>query len=701
MTAEPVPIRAVPEQGEVLAPDLPDDRFLDRQESWLQFNERVLELAEDPAIPLLERVRFLAIFSNNLDEFFMVRVAGLRRRLAAGLAVQTAAGRAPREELARINAASRTLMQRQAAVFRSDILPALAYQGIQVLRWEELVPTEQHHLHELFRTRIYPVLTPLAVDHAHPFPYISGLSLNLAVVARDPETGMRVFARVKVPPLLPRFLEASAERYVPLEDIIAAHLDQLFQGLEIMEHHAFRVTRNEDLEVDEDITEDLLQALERELLRRRFGPTVRLEVEDSISAEVLSRLLSELGMDDSEIVKLPGPLDLAGLFAIADLDRPELKYPVFVPAEALPRAEKDIFTLLRRGDVLLHHPYDSFTTSVQRLLEEAAADPDVLAIKQTLYRTSGESPIVDALIDAAQAGKQVVVVVEIKARFDEEANIGWARKLEEAGCHVVYGFVGLKTHCKTALVVRQEAGGLRRYCHIGTGNYNPKTARLYEDIGLLTADEEVGADLTDLFNHLTGYSRQGAYRRLLVAPRFLRNGLVERIEREIKNAEAGRPSGIKIKVNSIVDEVVIDTLYRASLAGVPIDLCVRGICGVRPGVPDLSPTITVRSILGRFLEHSRVFVFENGGTPEVWIGSADLMHRNLDRRVETLVQVTDPGHIADLVGLMEMATSEETAAWQLDGEGQWHRAVRAPDGSPLVDMQRQLLRSRRWRTVDA
>jgi len=701
VTAEPVPIRAVPEQGEVLAPDLPDDRFLDRQESWLQFNQRVLELAEDPAIPLLERVRFLAIFSNNLDEFFMVRVAGLRRRLAAGLAVQTAAGRAPREELARINAASRTLMQRQAAVFRSDILPALAYQGIQVLRWEELVPTEQHHLHELFRTRIYPVLTPLAVDHAHPFPYISGLSLNLAVVARDPETGMRVFARVKVPPLLPRFLEASAERYVPLEDIIAAHLDQLFQGMEIMEHHAFRVTRNEDLEVDEDITEDLLQALERELLRRRFGPTVRLEVEDSISAEVLSRLLSELGMDDSEIVKLPGPLDLAGLFAIADLDRPELKYSVFVPAEALPRAEKDIFTLLRRGDVLLHHPYDSFTTSVQRLLEEAAADPDVLAIKQTLYRTSGESPIVDALIDAAQAGKQVVVVVEIKARFDEEANIGWARKLEEAGCHVVYGFVGLKTHCKTALVVRQEAGGLRRYCHIGTGNYNPKTARLYEDIGLLTADEEVGADLTDLFNHLTGYSRQGAYRRLLVAPRFLRDGLVERIEREVKNAEAGRPSGIKIKVNSIVDEVVIDTLYRASLAGVPIDLCVRGICGVRPGVPDLSPTITVRSILGRFLEHSRVFVFENGGTPDVWIGSADLMHRNLDRRVETLVQVTDPGHIADLVGLMEMATSEDTAAWQLDGEGQWHRAVRAPDGSPLVDMQRQLLRSRRWRTVDA
>jgi polyphosphate kinase len=677
-----------------------DARFLDREESWLQFNERVLELAEDPTVPLLERVRFLAIFSSNLDEFFMVRVAGLHRRLATGLAVQSPAGRAPREELARINAATRTLMQRQANTFRNEIHPALARQGIEVLRWEELVPTEKQHLHESFRTRIYPVLTPLAVDPAHPFPYISGLSLNLAVVARDPETDTRVFARVKVPPLLPRFAEASAERYVPLEDVIAAHLDQLFKGMEVTEHHAFRVTRNEDLEVDEDITEDLLQALERELLRRRFGPSVRLEVEDSISAEVLSLLVSELGIDDSEIVKLPGPLDLAGLYAISDLDRPDLKYPGFVPAEVPPRIEGDIFALLRRGDVLVHHPYDSFTTSVQRLLEEAAADPDVLAIKQTLYRTSGDSPIVDALIDAAQAGKQVVVVVEIKARFDEQANIGWARKLEQAGCHVVYGFVGLKTHCKLALVVREEASGLRRYCHLGTGNYNPKTARLYEDIGLLTADEDVGADLTDLFNHLTGYSRQSSYRRLLVAPHSLRSGLVERIEREMAHAEAGRESGIKIKVNSLVDEVVIDALYRASLAGTPVDLCVRGICALRPGVPDLSPTITVRSILGRFLEHSRVFVFANGGAPEVWIGSADLMHRNLDRRVETLVQVTDRGHVADLVKLMDMATSDEAPAWQLDGDGEWTRVVRGPDGSSLADLQRRLLSMRRWRAVD-
>jgi polyphosphate kinase len=691
---------AIREEPAIHARVLPGDRFLDREESWLRFNQRVLELAEDRSVPLLERVKFLAIFSSNLDEFFMVRVAGLRRRMATGLAIQSTGGRAPREELARINATTRALMVRQSEVFSSTILPELARQGIEILRWDELVPAEQHRLHEMFRTRIYPVLTPLAVDPAHPFPYISGLSLNLAVVAKDPETGGSVFARVKIPPVLPRFVEASAERFVPLEDVVAAHLDQLFEGMEVVEHYAFRVTRNEDLEVDEDITEDLLQALERELLRRRFGPSVRLEVEDSVSAEVLARLVGELGMDDSEIIRLPGPLDLAGLYAFADLDRPELRYPIFVPAEVPPTSDADIFAVLRRGDVLVHHPYDSFTTSVQRLLEEAAADPDVLAIKQTLYRTSGESPIVDALIDAAEAGKQVVVVVEIKARFDEQANIGWARKLEQAGCHVVYGFIRLKTHCKLALVVRQEGGGLRRYCHIGTGNYNPKTARLYEDIGLLTADEDVGADLTDLFNLLTGYSRHSSYRRLLVAPRSIRSGLVERIEREIALAAEGRETGIKIKVNALVDEVLIDALYRASLVGVPVDLCVRGICSLRPGLPDLSPTITVRSILGRFLEHSRVFVFANAGTPEVWIGSADLMHRNLDRRVETLVQVTDPAHVADLVGLMEGVTSDRVSSWRLGPDGQWSRAVVGPDGAELVDVQRQLLSSRRWRTVD-
>jgi len=459
--------------------EFPDDRFLDREESWLRFNERVLDLAGDPALPLLERVRFLSIFASNLDEFFMVRVAGLARRMATGLAVQTASGRQPREVLARTSEGAHELRLRHAACFHDEILPALAKESIEILRWDELADTEKEQLNRLFRRRVYPVLTPLVVDPAHPFPYISGLSLNLAVVVRDPETEETLFARVKVPPLLPRFLEASPSRFVPLEDVIAENLPQLFTGTEILEHHAFRVTRNQDLEVDEDIAENLLQALERELLRRRFGPVVRLEVEDSITPEVLDLLTTELGLDETSVYRVPGPLDLGGLDAIADLDRSELKYPPFVPSEAALPHDTDIFATLRDHDVLVHHPYDSFTTSVERLIEDAAADAQVLAIKQTLYRTSGDSPIIDALIDAAEAGKQVVVVVEIKARFDERANITWARKLEQAGCHVVYGFVGLKTHCKLALVVREEADGtLRRYCHIGTGNYNPKTARV-------------------------------------------------------------------------------------------------------------------------------------------------------------------------------------------------------------------------------
>src|SRR6266566_2983401 len=473
------------------ADDLPQDRYLDREESWLRFNQRVLELAEDETVPLLERVRFLAIFASNLDEFFMVRVAGLTRRLATGLPVLTATRRPPRQVLGRILEVTGELMLRHAACFREAVLPALTAQGIEILRWGELSETEQQSLHRLFRERIYPVLTPLVVDPAHPFPYISGLSLNLAVVVSDPETGGEMFARVKVPPLLPRFLEVSPHRFVPLEDVIAAHLTQLFEGMEILEHHVFRVTRNQDLEVDEDVTEDLMQALERELLRRKFGPAVRLEVEDSMSAAVLERLLPDLGIAERAVYRLPGPLDLAGLHAIADLDLPELKYPRFVPAESALSRESDVFATLRERDVLVHMPYDSFTTTVERLIEDAAADPRVLAIKQTLDRTSGDSPIVDALIDAAEAGKQVVVVVEIKARFDEQANIAWARKLEEAGCHVVYGVVGLKTHCKTALVVRQEGGTIHRYAHVGTGNYNPKTARLYEDLGLFTADEAI------------------------------------------------------------------------------------------------------------------------------------------------------------------------------------------------------------------
>nr|WP_234376873.1 RNA degradosome polyphosphate kinase [Streptomyces sp. TP-A0356] len=691
------------EAEEAFGAELPQGRFLDRERSWLQFNERVLELAEDPSTPLLERAKFLAIFASNLDEFFMVRVAGLKRRIATGVATRSASGLQPREVLEMIWARSRELMARHAACFQEDVAPALADEGIHVVRWNELTDKEQARLFTLFRHQIFPVLTPLAVDPAHPFPYISGLSLNLAVVVRNPVSGHRHFARVKVPPLLARFLEASPQRYVPIEDVIAAHLEELFPGMEVLEHHTFRITRNEDLEVEEDDAENLLQALEKELMRRRFGPPVRLEVEESIDRYVLDLLVRELKISEAEVYPLPGPLDLTGLFGIANLDRPELKYPKFVAgthrdlAEVESASAPDIFAALRERDVLLHHPYDSFSTSVQAFLEQAAADPDVLAIKQTLYRTSETSPIVDALIDAAESGKQVLVLVEIKARFDEQANIKWARKLEEAGCHVVYGLVGLKTHCKLSLVVRQEGETLRRYSHVGTGNYHPKTARLYEDLGLLTADPQVGADLSDLFNRLSGYSRRETYRRLLVAPKSLRDGLISRINKEIQHHRAGRPAYVRIKVNSMVDEAVIDALYRASQAGVPVDVWVRGICAVRPGVPGLSENIRVRSILGRFLEHSRVFAFGNGGEAEVWIGSADMMHRNLDRRIEALVRVTDPAHRAALNRLLETGMSDTTASWHLGPDGEWTRHATDADGQPLRNIQEMLIDARRRR----
>ncbi|WP_214415848.1 RNA degradosome polyphosphate kinase [Sphaerisporangium fuscum] len=679
---------------------LPQDRFLNREESWLHFNERVLELAEDPEVPLLERVRFLAIFASNLDEFFRVRVAGLKRRMATGLLLRTKSGLKPREELARIAAIADDLAQRHAATFHKQICPQLAGAGIEIVRWDDLSRDERTSLRKLFRERIRPVLTPLAVDPAHPFPYISGLSLNLAVVVRNPANGNTVFARVKVPSQLPRFVAASKDRFVPLEDVIAAHLSDLFKGMEIVEHHVFRVTRNEDLDVDEDVTENLMQALEKELLMRRFGPPVRLEVEDTISPAVLDLLVDELDVSDHEIYRLPGPLDLSGLHSIADLDRGELHFPPFVPAEAV-HAEDDIFSVLRERDILVHHPYDSFSTSVQRFIEQAAADPNVLAIKQTLYRTSGDSPIVDALIDAAEAGKQVVVVVEIKARFDEHANITWARKLEKAGCHVVYGVLGLKTHAKLALVVRQEASGeLRQYCHIGTGNYNPKTARQYEDFGILTADPLVGEDITDLFIHLTGYSHHSAYRRLLVAPHSMRAGLLTRIEREITHHQAGRPARIRIKTNSLVDEPLIDALYAASRAGVPVDLVVRGVCTLRPGVPGLSENIRVRSILGRFLEHSRIYEFGGGRRPEIWIGSADLMRRNVDRRVEALVKVNSAQHRAYLSELLDLAMADTTSTWWLNGDGTWVRHHQGENGEPLTDLQSHLVSTRRWRTID-
>ena len=693
--------------GRAEAPALPADRFLEREISWLQFNERVLQMAMDSSLPLLERARFLAIFSSNLDEFFMVRVAGLRRRIATGLAVRSASGLEPRELLEQITSISQDLMRLNAYTFVTDVRPALAEEGISILHWDELTDSERIPLHGLFRERVFPVLTPLAVDPAHPFPYISGLSLNLAVVLQNPKTETTHFARVKVPDILPRFLKIDSEhdpahadlhhtRFIPLEDVIAAHLDQLFPGMEVHEHHTFRVTRNEDLEVEEDDAENLLTALEKELTRRRFGPPVRLEVQEDIEDHVLELITRELGISRAEVYALPSPLDLRGLHQIADLDRSDLHFEAFVarthadlaPAER--SKASDMFSAIAAKDVLLQHPYDAFSTSVQAFIGQAAADPRVLAIKQTLYRTSGDSPIIDALIDAAQSGKQVLAVVEIKARFDEENNISWARKLEHAGVHVVYGVVGLKTHAKLCLVVRQEAEGLVRYCHVGTGNYNPKTARMYEDLGLLTADPEVAEDLTRLFNLLSGYAPRSKFRRLLVAPRTVRSGLIEHVERETENAQAGRPAQVRLKVNSIVDEALIDALYEASRAGVQVDIWVRGICALRAQVPGMSENIHVRSILGRFLEHSRIFWFLNNGDPQVFIGSADMMHRNLDRRVEALVRVADPGHVAQLTELLDVGLADDVSRWELVGDGRWVRVARDGDGNRLVDFQHHL-----------
>ncbi|MFI6577554.1 RNA degradosome polyphosphate kinase [Nocardiopsis sp. NPDC050513] len=685
--------------------DLPPDRFMDREEGWLRFNQRVLELAEDEAIPLLERARFLAIFSSNLDEFFMVRVAGLKRRIATGLSVRSSSGHHPRALLERVSEFSRDLMLRQSACYEHSVAPALREVGIRIVRWNDLDATEQEYLHGFFRRSIYPLVTPFAVDSAHPFPYISGRSLNLAVTVRDPRDERRMFARVKVPGSLPRFIELTAGaggRFVPVEDVIAAHLPQLFEGMEVVEHHAFRVTRNADLEVDEDETDNLVQSLEQELLRRRFGPLVRLEVEQSISDEVLGILTHQLGAEEEEIYRVPGPLNLAGLSQIADVDRPELCFPPLVPVEPRALNSGDLFAAIREREILVHHPYEAFAATTERFLALAASDPKVVAIKQTLYRTSGDSPIVEALIEAARAGKEVVVLVEVKARFDEQNNILWARKLEDAGCHVVYGVVGLKTHCKLSMVIRQDDDGLlRRYCHVGTGNYNPATARIYEDLGLFSASAEVGEDVSDLFNSLTGFSRKKHYRRLLVAPGALREGLLRQIEGEVEHQRRGEPAHIRIKVNSLVDREIIDALYRASQEGVSVDLWVRGSCVLRAGVPGLSENIRVRSVLGRFLEHSRVFVFANGWRPQVWIGSADLMPRNLDRRVEALVRVSDPEQCRRLVGLMELAMSDGTSSWRLQPDGTWDRATHDEEGQPLLDLQETLRGERHLRVVEA
>ncbi len=676
--------------------NLPGDRYLNRELSWLAFNRRVLELAQDENMELLERVKYVSIFASNLDEFFMVRVAGLKRRLETGMARKDSSGMQPRELLDAILAESYAMMREHAATFNNSIMPSLVANGIEILRWDELTVEERERMSQLFADQIFPVLTPLAVDPSHPFPYISGLSLNLAVSIKNTDSENELFARVKVPASLPRFFEVSKERFVPLEDVISGHLDMLFPGMEILQHHTFRVTRNEELEVEEDDAENLLQALEKELSRRRFGAPVRLEVENSIDPHILELIISEVGVEQNEVFRLTGPLALESLIELTKLNREDLSAPVFVSRTSTELAEVEsatapnVLEVMRHKDVLLHHPYDSFSTSVQLFVQQAAEDPNVLAIKQTLYRTSGDSPIVNALITAAQNGKQVLAVVEIKARFDEQNNIEWARKLEEAGVHVVYGIVGLKTHAKLCLVVRNDGGKLNRYVHIGTGNYNPKTARHYEDYGLLTSDPKVGEDVASLFNLLSGYGVQGKYKRIIVAPKELRNTLVEKINRETANSWIGLTSGIRIKCNSLVDETIMDALYRASAAGVKIEILVRGMCALKPGVPELSENINVRSILGRFLEHSRVYEFMNAGDKEVWIGSADLMHRNLDRRVEALVQIKQQNASA-ISQVLDLAFAKTTSAWELGPSGTWERLHLDEDGEPLTDFQEYLI----------
>ena len=702
---------------------LPNDRFFDRELSWLKFNKRVLELAQDEDLPIIERASFAAIFANNLDEFFMVRVAGLKRRIDTGIAVTAASGLSPRQQLRAISEQAPRLQDEHAHYMIDHILPDLAKEQIVLLSWDKLTAAEQERLSRYYRQQVFPVLTPLAVDPAHPFPYISGGSINLAVLVENPASGKSHFARVKIPGNLNRLVpvddmtddDATNVRYgfITMENLIIAHLESLFPGMIIKEARSFRVTRNEDIDVEEDDAENLLNAMEKELLRRRFGPPIRLEITDTTSPFLSQLLADQLGVSQDEVYRLPSPLDLTVLFELGSVDRPDLKNRPFVPttnrqiAEVESSRAQDIFAAIRERDILLHHPYDSFSTSVQAFLAQAAADPKVLAIKQTLYRTSSNSPIIDALIDAAHAGKQVLALVEIKARFDEDANIAWARKLERAGVHVVYGIVGLKPHCKLIEVVRQEADGLRRYCHVGTGNYNPKTARLYTDLGLLTCDPVVGQDLTRLFNQLSGYAPKSSFHRLLVAPRTVRTGLIQRIRREEDAARAGKEAWIKIKVNSIVDEKTIDALYRASQAGVKIDIVERGICALKPGVPGLSENIRVRSILGRFLEHSRIYAFCNAdgpqigegpaSGPEVYIGSADLMHRNLDRRVEALVRVTAPEQVDGLIKYVDLQMADSTMSWHMQPDGTYVLHTKDDEGRPLVDSQEYLIRKHQRR----
>lgn len=684
----------VAEQPRIAAAEDSEARYLNREVSYLQFNDRILQLAEDPSTPLLERAKFLAIVAGNLDEFYMVRVAGLKRQQLAGLQGLSPDGLTPDEQLGLISNQVAAQMVRLSNTFATEVLPKLHSHGIKILRWADLNRDQRKRMRETFRDQVFPILTPLAVDPGHPFPYISNRSLNLAVFVRDEDKTH--FARIKVPPILPRLFALGDGCHVPLDDVIGANLGDLFHGMKVVESHAFRVTRDAELEVDDDRAEDLLSALESELTRRRISKAVRLEVEEGMPAHLRSMLIRELQVAEDDAFILPGPLDVTFLWNLYDTARADLKFPGFRPVthpslRVVDDAEPDIFATIRKRDILVHHPYESFVTSVQAFVEQAAADPSVLAIKQTLYRTSGDSPIVEALIEAAEAGKQVVVLVEIKARFDEIANIKWARTLERAGCHVVYGLVGLKTHCKLSMVVRQERSGLRRYVHIGTGNYNPATARGYEDIGLLTANKQLGNDVGDLFNFLTGYSRRASYDSLLVAPHELRERMIKLIDREAQHARSGKDARIIFKLNSLVDEQIVDALYAASTAGVRIDIIARGICTLRPQVEGLSSNIRVKSIVGRYLEHSRMYSFENGGKREVLIGSADMMHRNLDRRVETLVRIDAKRLKSRITDILDFALADTTNSWELGADGEWTRVFTPEDTEPF-SLQGQLMR---------
>jgi polyphosphate kinase len=709
--AEQQTIRDVPApepepEVEPPASDLDDQRLYNNRElSWLEFNTRVLELAEQDDMPLMERLKFLAIFTSNLDEFFTIRVAGLHDQVDAGLHDPGPDGRTPSQVIDELRERILELNERQTRCSQDEVRPGLAEHGIRIVGMDEVGPDEREALNERFRRQIFPVLTPLAVGLGRPFPYISNLSLSLAVLVRDPQTQVTTFARVKVPKeMLPRFVPAGeGTTFVALEQLIAANLDALFPGMEIVDHGFFRVTRDADFDISDE-ADDLLRAVEAELRRRRFGEVVRLEVDTKMSPPLRDELIEALEVEARQVYVIDGLLDLTDLWQIVKLPGySDLRDTPWTPVTQ-PRLQGeddghvDIFSVIRAGDVLVHHPYDSFVTSVERFVEQAANDPEVLAIKMTVYRTSDDTPLVPALIRATERGKQAVCLVEVKARGDERANIQWARAMEEAGVHVVYGHPALKTHAKCLLVVRREGDGARHYVHIGTGNYHPQTARLYTDFGLFTCDEQIGADVADMFNFLTGYARPRRYRKELVAPNFLRDGMIAEIERTVAAHEEGRPARIAMKLNSLVDRRCIRALYRASQAGVPVDLNIRGICCLVPGVPGVSENISVNSVVGRFLEHSRIFAFERNGETKVYIGSADLMPRNLDTRVELVTPVDDPSLRDDLLDTLERSLADDTNSWDLGPDNVWRR--RKQQGHEPRSVQRELMLGHQARAAE-